>query len=183
MKKNLIVLLVIALVSVGLFAADPPAAPTATDSFTVQTNVLGVNEMQVTEGDIGTATTWTGATTYQGYGISNENPILAPTAPIAYLSVISNRRAGYTISLTVAAMKSTVGSVDSYINYDIKLNNTTVSTNNGTAVTKDEIIVVQSLTGLTGISYPINLTVNATQFAAAVEGDYTGTVTFNYTAR
>ncbi len=178
MKKTLIAtLMIFAFVTVGVLA-DPPANPTATDSFTVGATIEARNDMQVTVQDLNGATSWDNIDTYQGYGVSTPNPVLSPTTPIAYLSVISNRRTGYKISMKVEAM------VDDgkYINYTVSLNGEDVTTNNGTAVTSTDIIEVSSLGGLTGVSYPIGLSINETQYNAAVEGSYVGTVTFNYTA-
>jgi len=183
MKKNLIVLLIIALVSVGLFAADPPA--TATDSFTVTTTISGINNMKVTTTAVGTdSKTYSQLADFSNYAINSASD-LSPSTAIAYLSTQTNNRNGYKISLTVTAMKSTptTGAV-SYINYTIFLADDTVGqvTDNGTAKTKSNVIQQGALTGLTEKSYPIKITVNPDQYAAAVEGSYTGTVTFDYVA-
>lgn len=182
MKKNLIALLIVALVTVGLFAADPV---TANDSFTVTTSISGINNMKVTTTAVGTdGKTYSQLADFSNYAINSASD-LSPSAPIAYLSTQTNNRNGYKISLTVTAMKSTPTSgAVSYINYTIFLGADTVGqkTDDGTAKTKSDVIEQGALGGLTEKSYPIKITVDADEYAAAVEGSYTGTVTFNYTA-
>ena len=82
--------------------------------------------------------------------------------------------------MTATAMKSTVGSVDAYINYTVAANNKSITTNGATAVAGVKVIEVTSLSGLGVESHLITLTVDATTFNAAVEGSYSGTVTFEY---
>jgi len=184
MKKNLIALLIVALVSVGLFAADPA---TANDSFTVTTSISGINNMKVTTTAVGTdGKTYSQLADFSNYAINSASD-LSPSAPIAYLSTQTNNRNGYKISLTVTAMKSpgATTATDSYINYTIFLGTDTtgLATGNGTEKTKSDVIQQGALGGLTEKSYPIKIAVkDADEYAAAVEGSYTGTVTFNYTA-
>ncbi len=185
MKKNLIAILIIALVSVGLFADDPVTPATATDSFTVTTSIGGINNMKVTTTAVGTDDkTFDDLSDFSTYEIEDADD-LNPSTAIAYLSTQTNNRNGYKISLTVTAMKSTPTSgAVSYINYTIFLAGDTdgQTTANGTAKTKSDVIQQGALTKLTEKSYPIKITVDADEYAAAVEGTYTGTVTFNYTA-
>jgi len=179
MKKNLIALLIVALVAVGLFAANP------TDSFTVTTSISGINNMKVTTTAVGTDNkTYSDLSGFSNYAINSASD-LSPETAIAYLSTQTNNRNGYKISLTVTAMKSTLtGGNDSYINYTIFLADDTDGqvTDDGTAKTKSNVIQQGALTGLSEKSYPIKITVDADEYAAAVEGSYTGTVTFNYVA-
>ncbi len=179
MKKNLIVLLVIALVSVGLFA-DP------TDSFTVTTSVSSTNNMKVTAEDVNDSDSpaYGSLTDFTDFGVNGTN--LNTGEAIAYLTTQSNNRKGYKISIAATAMASTVLSDHdiTYINYTVYLGTDTTGlpTTNGTEATKADVVTVSALTTLTEVSYPIKIKVDADQFAAAVDGSYTGTVTFNYVA-
>ena len=176
MKKNLIALLIVALVSVGLFA-DP-----ITDSFTVTTTVTSKNNMKVTEEDVSTKA-WSSLTDFTNFGVTSTN--LNTGAAIAYLTTQSNNRKGYKISIAATAMANAAmeGYAITYINYTVYLGTDTtgLQTTNGTEATKD-VITVSELTTLTEVSYQIKIKVDADQFAAAVDGTYTGTVTFNYIA-
>ena len=101
----------------------------------------------------------------------------------AWLSTMSNNRTGYTVSMSATAMKSTVsGQADSYINYTVTVNTKSITTNKGTAVSPVDVITVTSLSALAVQSHKIALSVDQTTFNAAVQGSYSGTVTFTYTA-
>jgi len=179
MKKNIVaVLLVIALSTIALFAATNPPAT----SFDVQTAVSGINKMKIT------AATFSGTTP-----ISFDNaaafagplgvPTSGPQSFSAYLSTMSNNRIGYKVTMGATAMTSAVsGQTTSYINYTVGANSKSLTTAGATVVTPVEVITVASLTGLASQSHAISLSVDATSFDAAVEGTYSGTVTFTYTA-
>jgi len=178
MKKNIVaVLLVIALSTVFIFAATNPPAT----SFDVSTNVSGINKMKITTAAFTgtTSSSFDSATAYTG-------PLAVTAAGSqtfsAYLSTMSNNRVGYKVTMGATAMSSTVSSATAYINYTVSVNNKSLTTNNGTTVAPVEVITVASLTGLASQSHQIALSVDATSFDAAVEGSYTGTVTFTYTA-
>jgi hypothetical protein len=177
MKKNLIALLIVALVSVGLFA-DP-----ITDSFTVTTTIGSINNMKVTEEDVSTKA-WSSLKDFTNFGVTSSN--LNTGAAIAYLTTQSNNRKGYKISISATAMANTVltGHDITYINYTVYLGDDTdgLPTNNGTTATKADVVTVSGLTTKTEVSYPIKIQVDSSQFAAAVDGSYSGTVTFNYVA-
>ena len=177
MKKNLIVLLVIALVTVGLFAADPTNA-----SFQVTADVSGINLMKITtakyEGS--SPTDFANNTTVPIYAGPLSVTASGAQTLSAYISTMSNSRSGYHVTMTATAMKSTVGSVDAYINYTVAANTKSITTNGATAVAGVKVIEKTSLSGLAVESHLITLTVDQTTFDAAVEGSYSGTVTFEY---
>lgn len=179
MKKNIIaVLLVIALSTVAAFAATNPA----NSSFDVKTNVGGINKMKITTAAFpanGNPSAFDSAAAFTG-------PLVVSASGAqtfsAYLSTMSNNRVGYKVTMSATAMSSTVSSATAYINYTVGVNNKSLTTAGATAVTPVEVITVSSLTGLASQSHQISLSVDATSFDAAVEGSYSGTVTFTYTA-
>jgi hypothetical protein len=97
---------------------------------------------------------------------------------------MSNNRAGYKVTMTATAMKSTLqDQADAYINYTVTVNSKTITTTDATSnPASQDVITVASLAGLSSQSHAITLSVDQTSFEAAVQGSYTGTVTFTYTA-
>ncbi len=186
MKKNLIAILIIALVSVGLFAATVPGP----SSFDVTTTVLGINLMKITKAAFTgtTETAFTNAAAFQGpLGVTGYG---APANFSAYISTLSNSRVGYKVTMTATAMKSTetVGqsSVDAFIHYTVTANNQSVDTSgkSGGPGAGGKVVIDTLSAGLTGVapaSHQITLSVDQASFEAAVEGTYTGTVTFTWT--
>jgi len=162
MKKKITIALAITLIlSVGLLFAGNPAPA----SFDVTTNVAGINRLKIT------------TTAFSG------NPAQFDAAD-AFLSTLSNNRQGYTVTMGATAMTSEVsGQATSYINYTVSANGSSVTTNGATAVPAVTVIDQGPLTGLTAQSHQIALSVDQTSFDAAVQGSYTGTVTFTYTAK
>lgn len=178
MKKNIIaVLLVIALSTVFIFAATNPPAT----SFDVSTSVSGINKMKITTAAFTgtTPSSFNSATAYTG-------PLAVTAAGSqtfsAYLSTMSNNRVGYKVTMSATAMSSTVSSATAYINYTVGVNSQSLTTAGATVATPVEVITVASLTGLSSQSHAISLSVDQVSFDAAVEGTYTGTVTFTYIA-
>lgn len=178
MKKLISAILVLALASFAIFAD--------TDFFEVETKVEGVNMMKITAGQYNPTTP-----TPEGFeGVDAfEGPLVINAAGDqsfnAYLSTLSNNRTGYTVSMTATAMKSSITSqADAYINYTVTVQGGgSITTNNTTSSpTSVDVITVASLTELTAQSRKISLTVDPTTFNSAVEGSYSGTVTFTYTA-
>lgn len=177
MKKNLIVtILLFSFVLAGAFAVT-------SDSFDVTTAVSGINQMKLTASAFpsnGTPASFTSATAYAG--------TLAVTTSgtqsfSAYLSTISNNRKGYSVTMSATALKSTLATAaDAYINYTVSCNTQSVTTNGATATSAVTVVNVPSLSSLASQSHQIGLSVDSTSFDAAVEGSYSGTVTFTYTA-
>lgn len=107
-----------------------------------------------------------------------------PGTTNAWLSTLSNNRAGFSVSMKASAMNSSLsGQADAYINYTVSCNTASVTTNNGTEGTAtNPVVTYPALTSVTSTSNKISLSVNQTDFDKAVSGSYTGTVTFIYTA-
>lgn len=176
MKKLISAILVLALASFAIFAD--------TDFFEVETKVEGVNMMKITAGQYNPTTP-----TPEGFEEVGafEGPLVINTAGdqsfTAYLSTLSNNRTGYTVSMTATAMKSSItGQADAYINYTVTVNSKSITTNNTTSnPTSVDVITVTGLTALAKESHQIFLSVDPITYNSAVEGSYSGTVTFTYT--
>lgn len=192
MKKNLVaLLLVLAVVSVGVFAAV-----LADTSFLVTTEVTGVNQMKLTslaegegitsKGAFTTAGTWApvGGSVVAG---SDTLPVDGNYTGIAYISAVSNRRAGFKITLTASAMSSDIEGNVKYINYTVRLDNDedpttgTATTNNATNASLTVANHTAGISGIQVVSRKISIMVNQDQYNNAVEGNYSGTVAFSMT--
>lgn len=179
MKRNIAAaLLILALASFAVYAADPSPA-----SFDVTTTVPGINLMkittaqftQTTPAQFASATAFTGPLAITTHGSQTFN---------AWLSTMSNSRSGYKVTMTATAMKSSIqDQADAYINYTVTVNTKSITTNNASSTPASiDVITVTSLTALSKQSHKIALTVDQASFQSAVEGSYSGTVTFTYTA-
>ena len=185
MKKNIIaVLLVIALSTAAAFAVDPAAS----DSFQVQTSVNGKHGLKLVA---------PGTTTPTNYGQFNN---LSEATPGTFtindtnyttdnlvarkMVAMSNNRTGYVVTMSASAMASALTSGSAYINYVVTAGGATVTTSNATVV--DAAAAVYSspaeLSSLDIYATDVAITVNESNYEAAVTGTYTGTVTFNLTA-
>jgi len=177
MKKLISAILVLALASFAIFAD--------TDFFEVETKVEGVNMMKITAGQYNPTTPspddFEDADPFAGsFGVTAPG---AQTNLSAWLSTLSNERDGYTVSMTASAMKSSItGQADAYINYTVTVNSKSITTNNTTSnPTSVDVITVTGLTALAKESHQIFLSVDPITYNSAVEGSYSGTVTFTYT--
>lgn len=192
MKKNLVaLLLVLAVVSVGVFAENPNV-DTAAKTFEVETVVKGINMMKVSS-----AKYEADPATPASFHLLDSAPKYSVTAggsqnlgnPIAWISTISNSRAGYQVKMTATAMKSSIEAVDAYINYTVTVDGDAV---NKQIITDDTdihdlssaVTVIDTktggLAGLNAVSLGITMNVNADDFAKAVEGTYTGEIKFHW---
>ncbi len=180
MKKNLIALLIIALVSVGLFAADPDPA-----TFNITTTIGGVSNLKLG------ATTTTKPTTIAGFDddVEEDNSAFEvddnnydDTNTVRSIFAYSNNRTGYTISLAAKAMKGTASS--KYINYTVDAGGATVTTTStdNYVDADDPVEKVTSLTGLTFSKIDIDITVDGTAYENAVNDTYTGTIKVTMTS-
>ena len=175
MKKFTTLLIILTLVTVGIFAVDNA-------SFDITTTVAGINAMKIT------AAKFTGTTEA---ALTSADGVVTPYSVTAageqsnfsgWLSTISNNRKGYKVTMSATAMTSATGQSTSYINYTVAAGGKSITTNGATAVPAVTVVDKTSLTALTADSTQITLSVDSTTFNAAVEGSYTGTVTFTYTA-
>ncbi len=176
MKKTLLLAVLISLITtLGLFAAT-------TDSFTVTTVVGNVDLMTIstTQYSGTTVSTFDSLTPYTALAITGGGT----QSFNAWLSTLSNNRAGFRVNMKASAMKSSIsGQSDAFINYTVSCNTASVTTNNAAEVTAtNPVVTFPSLSEVTSTSNKISLSVNQTDFDKAVSGSYTGTVTFIYTA-
>jgi hypothetical protein len=175
MKKNLIALLVVlALVTVGLFAANPGPA-----SFDVKTSVTGINLMKITDAKF----TGVSASDFIDAG-EFEGPVQVSASGAqtfdAWISTLSNSRAGYKVTMSATPMTSQIGQNIATIHYAVTANSKTVDTDTSPSAQ----VIIDTLSGMSVVaseSHEITLTVDSTSFDAAVEGEYSGTVTFTWT--
>lgn len=175
MKKTIIATLLILLIaSTTIFAVD--------DSFTVTTSIAERGDMKVSASSIGgnTVADYTAAGDFTSKSVSASGD----QGTVAYMTTLSNKRVGYKVTMAATPMINTDGTATSYIDYTVVCGDQTVATKgaNAATVTGSNVDSVSGLTGLTGKSIPITLSVDALTYAAAVSGAHTGTVTFTFTA-
>ena len=176
-KKVAIALAITLILSVGLLFAGNPAPA----SFNVTTIVEGINKLKVTTTDVtDNPAQFDAADVFTSLSITSAGEQTFD----AYLSTLSNNRQGYKVTMTATAMFSVggFGELSSYINYTVSANGASVTTNGSTAVPAINVIDESMIFDLTSLSYKISLSVDQASFDSAVQGSYTGTVTFNYTA-
>lgn len=173
MKKTIIATLLILLIaSASIFAVA--------DSFDVKTTVGEIGLMKVSSAAIADNT----SLAYTNSGDFTELVIESSGEQTfeAYLTTLSNKRSGYEVTMKATPMTS-AATPTTYIDYTVGCGTGTITTDGAnTSTTPVTIIDVTSLTELTGASKAITLSVDSATFEAAVSGNYTGTVTFNYTA-
>ena len=180
MKKNLITLLVVALVAVGLFAADPPAT-----TFDVSTTIAGVSNLKLGATTTAVPTTVAGFNTdvtadTSSFGVTDANYASANT--VRSIFAYSNNRTGYTISLAAKAMKGAASGT--YINFTVEAGGASVLTENNDTY-KSATNPVKQETFLSGLSFSktdIEITVTATDYVNAVTDTYTGTIQVSMTS-
>ncbi len=173
MKKIFITILLVL-----LFVATPMFA--ATDSFDVTTTVSVLGKIKVTEAVSSTATetAFDALVAYGDLAISSSGA----QSFTAYMSTISNSRTGYSVTMGATSMESPGSPAASYIDYTVTVNAVNLTTNGATAVSAVNVLTVGPLAAISTQSEAISLSIDATTFAAAVSGSYTGTVTFTYAA-
>ena len=179
MKKNIIaLLLVLAVVSFGVFADS------SQKSFDVQTTITAVNDMKLVTAEVTTpsgydaATGFTGQVTYNGSTYSS----------FPYIAAKSNNRDGFTVALSAKAMESNNEGTKTYIGYTVSAGGSEVTVTRASAATTVEaeageyVISSGSLNVLTAKSEQVSIAVNATDYAEAVDGVYTGTIYLTFAA-
>ncbi|WP_320129010.1 hypothetical protein [uncultured Sphaerochaeta sp.] len=182
MKKNIIALLTVALfTSLSLFATVTTETLPDAKNLTLNTSIAGINYMALTQDAIG-GNTVAAYNTVIAHPVSDKTiTSSANTGTIAYLNVLSNRRTGFKVTMTATALAGTSGN-NYKINYTVTAgSNATFNTANGSS-NVNNTVSSSNLTGLTGYSYAVSAQVNAAEYAAALEDNYTGTVTFTYSA-
>ena len=180
MKKNLVaLLLVLAVVSVGLFAET-------TDDFIVQTNVPAIGAVKITAGQFNPNPVMRNSLTEAGGYVGPHTVSQSGDQGFTgYVSAISNNRGGFTIKMKATPMKSPefgAGYYD-YIDYTVQVGSVAFTTEGaGTSSTAKQIYTTPAvLQGLTPYTAAITLIVDDPSFQAALAGEgYQGTVTFEY---
>jgi hypothetical protein len=181
MKKNLIAILIIALVSVGLFA-DP-----ITSTFDVTTSVKSINELKLTEGALSSPY----PTSLVGFDEFSDDVVIDSDGETedftAYISVLSNHKAGFTVTMSASPMISTTApTTNTYeIDYTVTVGTGQSAKSYTTNATASAVTVFEetAIMALTGESKILSVEVDPDTFTAAIEDDYKGTVTFTYTAK
>jgi uncharacterized protein YfaP (DUF2135 family) len=174
MKKNIVALLLVALVaSVSLFAV-------ADADLKLSTTINGINYMKLTEAEFKPSTASITAYNSATANATTETvSSAADTGTIAWLSILTNKRTGFTVSLSATPLTSATTGNTYKIHYKISCDSAYVYTNGNTGVPS---LKVSSITGLSAFSYAVSADLDDDQYAAALEDTYTGTVTFTYTA-
>lgn len=174
-NKKLLAALILLIATSSLFAAT-------TDNFTVTTVVGTVDLMTISTAPYTgtTAASFDLLTPYTTLAINSGGPQTVN----AWLSTLSNNRAGFKVTMKASAMTSSIANqANAYINYTVSCNTASVTTNNATVMTAaNPVVTYSSLSEVTSTSNKISLTVNQGDFDKALSGSYTGTVTFIYTA-
>ena len=178
MKKNIIALLSITLIaSFGLFAATLPTPA----QLNLSTTISGVNLMKLTTDQFNPGTPsialFDSATANEATEVVSN---AADTGTIAYLSILTNKRTGFTVTMTAEALDSATVGNNFLINYVVTAGTASYDTSDGTGT--NTITVNSGITGLTAFSYPVSVDLNDAEYDAALEDTYSGTVTFTYTA-
>jgi len=190
MKKNLVaLLLVLAVVSVGVFAG-PTVDPA---KFDLKTTVNAINQMKFTAAAQSTKDEFIADTKDLTGGVAvGTDPADVVKVDgnfynVAYISTMSNYRKGFQVDMKVEAMKSTLEGINNYINYTVMLDTdegTETTTNDGTPVQLNKVIDnTAGFSTLTFNSRLVKVKINKDQFDNAVQGEYTGTVTFSWTSK
>lgn len=173
MKKLTTLLIVLTLATGGIFAAEA--------SFDITTTVAPINGMKVTVAEF-TGSTLEALNNAAGVSSYTVTKSGLQTGFSGWISVISNNREGYKVTMSATAMTSTVGTTTNYIDYTVFLGTKEFTTNGAETVSPVEVLKVDSLTSMAAASREIMLDIDPTSFNNAVEGQYTGTVTFTFQA-
>ena len=180
MKKTIAILLVLAISSVAIFAAN------ATGQFDVVTNVGGIHEIKLVT--VGT-TVPTNKGAFDGLAADNsdftvDDDNYNSVQTVRQLISMSNNRNGYNMTLSATAMKADIGSSEfAYINYDVTAGGASLTTNDAASVdAAANIYDSGALTGMNFYSTNVTVKVDAEEYENAVTGSYSGTITFNLIA-
>ena len=182
MKKTIVTLLAALLVSsIALFATP---AGSASPSFDVTTEVLGLNFLTITSGAIT-------ATNMQEWNSQNATLVTEPitigktAADIAHVNLINNKRNGVAVFFNADKMGSIDNSATNtfQINYVVSVNGASYDTSTDTG--NVEFLSTTETAASSGLfigSYPINVDMDDDNYDDAPEDNYQGTITFTFTA-
>jgi hypothetical protein len=176
MKKKIIALVLVTLIaSFGLFAALPSPA-----DLNLSTTISGINLMKLTEATFNPSPASVSAFNTATANATTETvSSAADTGTIAYLSILTNKRTGFTVTMTADALAGENVDNEYLINYVVTAGTATYNTTGGTGA--NTIVVNSGITGLSAFSYAISVDLNDAEYDAALEDTYTGDVTFTYT--
>lgn len=184
MKKNLIaLLLVLAVVTAGVFAANEGSDTSA--SFDVKTTVGSYNLVSVTSAKFEGSTLESWNTFLPNNAISQAVAISGNT--LAYANVITNAKNGVNVYVTASKMASGTAGQEGGNNYKVDYTVTVNGTSFATATeTANKLFLAatasKATTSLFVGSYPVTAAVAETSFNNAPEDTYTGTITFTFSA-
>jgi len=171
----------IATLLILFIAWTPTFSEPIADCFSVETEISLIGYMKVSSSAIGghTLTAYNNSGEFTTLGINSSGDQNFS----AYVTTLCNCRTGYEVTMTATAMTSgEEGETTSYINYTVGCNNKSITTNGSAIIPPVRIVNKNQLIQLRGLSKAISLSVDETTFDAAVAGEYTGTVTFTFSA-
>ena len=177
MRKNLIITLLLAILVTFSLAADDPSA-----AFSVTTSISAINEMKISNAVVTPTTFGEASTTFSDTVVivgSGEGANMDSSGNVsftAYISTLSNNRGGYSINMSASPLTNDGAT----INYTVTVNNITFATKSET--NPKTILTVEGLSELDTESLPIAVKVVRSEYDSAVQGTYTGSVTFEYVA-
>ena len=168
MKKILTITLYLTTITLlSTFAVD------ATDELTVNTAILGQNEILLSTTPLA-INSWVDGN-YTSRAIeANE---IGTLTNIGYINVKTNNRAGYDLEVTATPLISDTFRIDYALSAGSASYDTSAATNESNTISVNEI------TGLIVTPYALSILVDSNDYNSQPAGNYTGTVTFNYTAK
>jgi len=171
MKKNILIILAVLLAS--SFATLAAVGETSSDALNVNTAIQGQNEILVSTSAL-SISTWA-SNSYTERTITSTE--VGNSTSVGYVNVKSNNRSGYELAVTATPLTSGAFTIDYALAVGSAGFDTASTTNAGNKIT------VTSLTGLTVTPYEILVTVDKNDYDNQPSGDYSGDITFNYTAK
>ena len=180
MRKTLIFTFLLILITTLLTAADPSPA-----TFSVSTKISAINDMKITSEPVDEEsfsdpnTTFSGSVSIVGSGSGQNMDGDGNVSFSAFVSTLSNNRAGYTIKMSATPLTSE-GTPPATINYIVTVEDVPFDTKEDTIAV--DVFTVQSLGELNVESLPISVRLYRDEFDSAVAGTYIGSVTFEYVA-
>ena len=184
MRKNLIITLLLTIALSLPIAAETPSA-----AFNISTSISAINDMKITSSEVDEETfsdsgnTFSGSVAIIGSGTDQNMDNDGYVSFTAYISAISNNPGGYTIKMSATPLTSP-GTPPATINYIVSVVDASTSTSVSYDTTNNppaaDVITAESLNELNVESLPISVKVYRSEYDSAVQGTYTGTVTFNY---
>ncbi|WP_320128304.1 hypothetical protein [uncultured Sphaerochaeta sp.] len=178
MKKNIIAILLATFIipSFALFAALP-----APSDLYLLTSISGINLMKITESQFNPSTPSVYAFNNATANPTNETVSTDTDGDtIAWLSILTNRRTGFTVEMTATPLVSADTENTYEINYIATVGSATYNTSDETGT--NSITEDSGIAGLSAFSYAIAVDLDDNEFAMALADTYTGTITFTYTA-